>query len=133
MALPTQNMHRPLPTGEELPQSVERVLADGALEIRIEAESEGLRVGLSGELDLANSGTLERVLVGLELVGAVQSIQLDLRRLEFIDSSGIHCVIRAVRRSETDGRALTVTARPGPVLRAFEVCGLKRDLPLLVA
>jgi anti-anti-sigma factor len=77
-------------------------------------------IALSGELDLATAPMLE---VELEDVRGAHTTQivLDMRELEFIDSTGLRLILQAHRRSPGQ---LVVLACPARVLRAFELCGL---------
>lgn len=58
-----------------------------------------VRMQLIGELDLAAADQFSRRIA--ELVGERVQVKLDLSRLEFIDSTGLHALMRAV----IDGRA----------------------------
>lgn len=74
---------------------------------RIDEEMDGawVRLRLSGELDLGSTPVLKRRLE--ELRAQRQAVRLDLSRLEFIDSSGIHLLISAFNDAR-DGWALAV-------------------------
>ena len=83
-----------------------------ALTTRIDARNGVTSLALSGELDLATVPILNDQLAASEQDGT-KAIVLDLRDLEFIDSSGLHEIVRAYRRSETNGhRLLLVGANP---------------------
>jgi anti-sigma B factor antagonist len=85
-----------------------------------------LRVGLAGELDLATAGQLRDRLRALCADG--RPVVLDLRRLEFIDSSGVRELVRAVSAARRDGWGLSLDTAVGPqVRRVLELLGL-RDL-----
>ncbi len=67
------------------------------------AESEtadGLRLSLHGELDLVSTRALEDRLTRLR--AKRRPVRLDLSKLEFIDSTGLHLLIRAVADARTD-------------------------------
>ena len=53
-----------------------------------------LRLSLTGELDLSSTRVLEDRLARLRALRT--PVRLDLSRLEFIDSTGIHLLIRTV-------------------------------------
>jgi anti-sigma B factor antagonist len=86
-----------------------------------------VRLALAGELDLASRGPLEDRLG--ELAHAGVDVRLDLSRLEFIDSSGLHVLIDAYQTARRSGRQFEVepTLRP-PVLRVVQLIGLDRLL-----
>jgi anti-sigma B factor antagonist len=78
----------------------------------------------SGELDLLSAGALaERV----RAVGGNGSdrVVIDLRRLTFIDSSGLHALL-GLRDDARRGRhSLTLVPGPAPVQRVFEISGTR--------
>ena len=91
----------------------------------------GLLVRPQGELDLATAPELERLLLGrLQEGGAVV---LDLRGLEFMDSSGVRLLVAAKARAESEGgRLRIVRPEPGsPVERILVVSGIDRALPFV--
>jgi len=84
-------------------------------------------LGLGGELDIATSGELRDRLKELAAAPG-KSVVIDLRWLEFIDSSGVRELIRAVSWARRDGWSLTFDDTVGPqVLRVIDLLGL-RDL-----
>jgi anti-anti-sigma factor len=86
----------------------------------------GVRLMLSGELDLATADQLSSRLRALCASG--RSVVLDLAQLEFIDSSGIRELVRAVSGARRDGWSLSLDPTMAPqVLRIIELLGL-RDL-----
>jgi anti-anti-sigma factor len=79
-------------------------------------------ISLRGELDTATVPDLEGHLAPFEGNG-VTAIMLDLRELTFIDSTGLHAILRARDRATTDGhRLILVGARPS-ARRLFELTG----------
>lgn len=81
-------------------------------------------ISLFGELDLATAPTLA---VELEDARAAHAtvIVLDMRELEFIDSTGLRLILQAHRRGP--GQLLLLGCRER-VLRAFALCGLLKLL-----
>ena len=57
---------------------------------------------------------------------------IDLRRLSFIDSSGLHLIVAIHKQCQRDGTP-TLYLRPGPpeVQRTFQLTGLEEVLPFL--
>jgi anti-sigma B factor antagonist len=53
---------------------------------------------------------------------------LDLRELEFIDSTGLAVILRADTRAKNDGHVLRVLRPDGQVARIFELTGLDEVL-----
>ena len=56
-------------------------------------------ISVSGELDLASSPTLEEELERVAESGA-EVVVVDLRGLEFMDSTGLSVLVRAHQRAE---------------------------------
>ena len=54
---------------------------------------------------------------------------LDLRRLTFIDSTGMRLVLTWHARARRDGISFAVIPGPGVVQRLFEVAGVLDQLP----
>ena len=92
------------------------------LTTRIDARNGVTRIALTGELDMATAPILDDQLTGVEQGGS-RTIVLDLRDLRFIDSSGLHALVRAYRRSETDGHRLLLVGANPSARRLFEMTG----------
>lgn len=77
---------------------------------------------MEGELDLAVAEQLEEALVrsGAECL----EIVIDLKRCEFIDSTGIAAIVHAHKRLAEQGGRLVVYAPCAQVLRVLSVTGL---------
>jgi anti-anti-sigma factor len=56
---------------------------------------------------------------------------LDLRRLQFVDSSGLHALLRVDRRLQETGGSLTIIRGPRPVERLFNLTGLDTRLHIV--
>lgn len=100
------------------------------LAVHIATDGSAVTVTPEGELDLSNAGELRSALWGLATKRpGDRDIVLDLGRLEFIDTSGLHLVLDLSRSCEMAGVRLTV--RPGgfAIQRAFEISGLVREVP----
>lgn len=54
---------------------------------------------------------------------------LDLSRLSFIDSSGLHVTIELQRRAIRQNIRLVIIPGPRAVQRLFEICQLTETLP----
>ena len=95
-----------------------------------------------GELDMATVETLRTTLDGAiadTLRAALDGFEtgarlvLDLRRLSFIDSSGMHLLVALDQRARRDGFLLTLVAPAAPLDRAIQLCGLDQLLPFVPA
>jgi anti-anti-sigma factor len=77
------------------------------------------RVVVAGELDLAGVPVVEAALVAAD-DDRVAELELDLRGVTFIDSSGIRCILDASHRASARGDVLRIL----PGLEVEVVCGL---------
>ena len=82
-----------------------------------------VRVIPVGELDLATGTILEQKLRDLVDSG-FDRLVIDLRRLVFMDSSGLRLLLRWDETARRDGTELSVIAGPPEVQRVFETTRL---------
>lgn len=87
-----------------------------------------VRVVPIGELDLATVAALDQALCE-QLEAGFTCLVLDLSRLTFIDSTGIHLIVRYQQRLEADGRQFTLIPGPSQVQRTLKITGLVDRLP----
>ena len=105
----------------------ERARNVGSLILRSARDGDRHHIELLGELDIAGAPRMEEELLRVESTDAA-SIVVDLRRLEFIDSSGIRLLVMAADRSSAGDR-FTLLRGPAQVHRVFEVTDLASRLP----
>jgi anti-anti-sigma factor len=97
-------------------------------EINENQESGWLRLSLTGELDIGSTPTLEDRLTRLRV--KKMAVRLDLSQLEFIDSTGLHLLIRALGDARIDGWQLEIDPDVAPrVMRLFKLVHFDRLLP----
>lgn len=93
--------------------------------------SEGV-LRVSGELDMMTTPILERWIRGAELRGNPVTV-LDLERVSFMDSSGLHCLLLAAERANSEGRDFGVINAAAIVRRVLHLTNadhlLTADLP----
>jgi anti-anti-sigma factor len=90
-------------------------------------EASGRRLTLTGELDIAAVPVLEERLEQLRADHAV--VRLDLAQLQFIDSSGLHLLLRCAEHAREDGWAFEINRDvSSAVKRLFELAGVERLL-----
>jgi anti-sigma B factor antagonist len=95
------------------------------LVIEERAEAGGLRVTLSGELDLATKCEPRRRLSRARSRG--EAVVLDLSGLEFIDAAGAGMLIRVFAESDRLGWDLRLAPEvPPQVARVLDLVGLER-------
>ena len=78
-------------------------------------------VRVSGELDLASAAELGPELERLATEDGLEATVLDLRGLEFMDSSGLRMVAQSDLRFREAGRRLALVSGREPVQRVFEI------------
>ena len=100
------------------------------LELRTEQDQGVPRLVVSGELDLASAGELDASLKQLES-SEPPILVLDLRELEFMDSTGLRSVIAADARARDRGARLVVVRAPGEVDRVFSLTRMDQHLELV--
>ncbi|MDX6697347.1 MAG: anti-sigma factor antagonist [Solirubrobacteraceae bacterium] len=88
------------------------------------------RVTLRGELDISSAPVLEEALGKVE-EGGPPLLLIDLRQLEFMDSTGLRTVVSADQRAREAGRRLAIVRGPEPVDRIFSVTRLDERLELV--
>jgi anti-anti-sigma factor len=89
-----------------------------------------VRVTLRGELDIGSAGKVEEELRLVEEERPAL-IVLDLRKLEFMDSSGLRMIMAADSRAREDDRRLAVIQGPDAVRRVFEITRLDERLEIV--
>lgn len=81
-----------------------------------------------GELDMATVGAVEAELRRAHGAG-FRNILLDLSGLSFMDSSGLHLMMRWTEESARDGFRFELEPGPPAVQRVFELAAVADDLP----
>lgn len=84
-----------------------------------------------GELDLDTAPQLEQRLG--EALDSTRLVVIDLRGLEFMDSSGVHLIIEADARARREDRELVFVRGPDQVERLFDLVGLSTRLRIIDA
>ena len=87
-------------------------------------------IGVSGELDLASSPGLEQELERRATSGA-ELVVVDLRQLEFMDSTGLSVLVRAHQRATELGQRFAVVKGPQQVQRLLSLTGVADRLTLV--
>jgi anti-anti-sigma factor len=100
------------------------------LEVETERSDGRIRLALRGELDISSAPVLEEALGRLE-EAPPPLLLIDLRGLEFMDSTGLRTVVSADQRAREQGRRLCVVRGPEPVDRIFTVTRLDERLELV--
>jgi anti-sigma B factor antagonist len=104
------------------------VQSNFAVEVR--DDERAVVIGVSGELDLASSPELERELERGNSSGA-ELLIIDLRRLEFMDSTGLSVLVRAHQKAIEIGKQLAVVKGPQQVQRLLSLTGVADRLTVV--
>ena len=85
-------------------------------------ERDGDKLSVSGELDRAVGANLEQAIAEF----GDGPCELDLRGLEFLDSAGLHCLLRI--KHAHPGVCIPQASVPKPALRVIDILGLRARL-----
>lgn len=91
-------------------------------EMRIEPHRETVVVAVAGEIDITSAPQLDRAFREL-LDAGFGHIVLDLRGVCFLDSSGLHSILRMDTSSRSTGAAFELVPGPSAVQRVFRLTG----------
>ena len=83
-------------------------------------------IALRGELDLAGAAALEPELTRVQ--DSAEAVVLDLRDVEFMDSSGLRLIALATERARELGRRLALVPGPEQVMRVFDITRMRERL-----
>jgi anti-sigma B factor antagonist len=97
--------------------------------LEVRSEGRAAIIVVSGELDLASSPSLEAELQRVSGTEA-ELVVLDMRRLEFMDSTGLSIIVRAHQRLADEGRALCLVRGPQQVQRLLDLTGVAERIRL---
>jgi anti-sigma B factor antagonist len=106
------------------------VMMSGPLSIRSSREGVLHRLTPIGELDLSTAPMLEDAFDAARADESAAMVVVDLTELSFIDSTGIHLLLRMYAAC-ADGDRLRVVNGSRPVERLFDVTGVRDRLPII--
>jgi anti-sigma B factor antagonist len=101
-----------------------------AVNIDIVERDRVLTLVIEGDLDIATAPLLDEQLVAAE-ARDLAALVVDLDRVDFMDSTGLHVLLRHVAHSSQNGNRLRLTDGSAQVRRLFEVTGVSSQLPFL--
>lgn len=94
----------------------------GQFSVQTTVDEEMATVAVSGDCDLA---------CRQELVAALQAavrkapvVAVDLTRVRFLDSSGLHCLVVAYQEAAAQGKVLYATGASGAVAHVLDLTGV---------
>jgi anti-sigma B factor antagonist len=100
------------------------MIADGRLlivEERMPAPGRAL-ITLSGECDLSESLQLEQAILRAGMTPGL--VFVDMRALDFIDSTGLRALLRSKRALDANGAKLVLVGLTEPIRRILEIANL---------
>lgn len=102
----------------------------GEFQVQVRREGQTALIEVSGELDLASGPTLESE---LDKIAAPETtlVIVDLRRLEFMDSTGLSIIVRAHQRLVEEGCELGLVRGSPQVQRLLDLTGVAERLRLV--
>lgn len=95
--------------------------------VEVRNDRDTIHVVPSGELDLATVGEVEQRLRELRDAD-FRCIVLDLRKLTFIDSTGLQLAMRWDAHAKRDGMQFSLITGSAAIQRPFEISGLHDQL-----
>ena len=96
---------------------------------RVDTRNEGRAavIMVGGELDLSSSAALEEELTKVAGSGVALLI-IDLRELEFMDSTGLSTLVKAHQRADEAGQEFALVRGPQQVQRLLSLTGVEERL-----
>jgi len=96
----------------------------------VSGEGSATKLSLRGELDISGVAAVKQELARLA-GGDSGDVILDLSGLDFIDSTGLSCLIEASDVARAKGVSLSIVPGEAEVARVLRLTGLDRILPLV--
>ena len=97
------------------------------LEISVHVRGGERTIQLMGELDLATAPQLRAVIGGVVLDAS--EVVIDLDGVEFMDSSGLACILECQEACQRGGATFLLIPGKPQTTRLFEITGLLDKLP----
>ena len=98
-------------------------------EVRTETSDDGaVVVKAVGEVDMTVSATLERALLDAAKRHTPGQVVVDFGNLRFLDSSGVHALVRGYHAVNDAGGTFTVRNASGVVARVLYITGVAEAL-----
>jgi anti-anti-sigma factor len=97
------------------------------LRVSISMSGDTAVVELEGELDMAGAATLEQELSTPDADRA-SAVVLDLRRVEFMDSSGLRIIAVTLQHAQERGRRFALVPGAAQVMRVFDITRMRERL-----
>src|SRR5262245_51001591 len=105
---------------DDLPDSPRAVLKHTT----VREDAQRVRICFSGEMDLSSAQAVDAAVADALLAYHPRHVDLDLTEVRFVDSSGIHALMRCLTRSMKAGCQLAVTNPQPLIYQVLEVTGV---------
>jgi anti-sigma B factor antagonist len=92
--------------------------------------SDWVSLAVSGEIDLATVDQLEQELRDFQDSGS-GNLVVDLTGADFMDSSGLRCLVMADRALRDSGRRFALVVSNGPISRLIELSGVESTIEVV--
>lgn len=99
-------------------------------QVEVHNDDQAVVIEVSGELDLASSPALQQRLEQGAAASA-PTVVVDLRKLEFMDSTGLSVLVRAHQRATEADRRFGVVKGPPQVQRLLDLTGVAERLTII--
>jgi anti-anti-sigma factor len=94
-------------------------------EVVVERHGIAVRVRIVGELDLYREMAVRAAVTAVLDEGDVGCLVLDVREMQFLDSSGLRALLACRDRTRETGAEFRLAVAPGPVTRLLAVAGVQ--------
>jgi anti-anti-sigma factor len=101
-------------------------------QVAVESSDGTSVLAVSGELDLAAAEVFAEALRAASEIGS-ETVIIDLRKLEFIDSTGLSLLVRGQRDTEQRGGMFGIVNGGPQVRRVIELTGLEKVLRVVAS
>jgi anti-anti-sigma factor len=104
----------------------------GDFHVELHSQDDASLISVRGELDLASSPALENE---LERAAASKTslVIVDLRALEFMDSTGLSVLVRANQQAKDNGQRFALVSGTSQVQRLLQLTGVADRLTVVEA
>lgn len=101
-----------------------------SFDVRSECEADTGRLTVVGELDIATTPQLEEA-ARATIARGLRDLTIDLRKLTFMDSSGLRLLVILNERASNEGWMLRLLKPADPVLAILSLTGADKNLPFV--
>jgi len=104
--------------------SASDVPATAPLDIAVSGGQDSVHLMLTGDIDVSNADQVLACAYRQLDKPQVTQLTVDLEQITFIDSSGLHTLVRSRRYADDLGKTFRITGHRGHVATVIEITGL---------